>query len=312
MKKTPVLFICGILLSILALEGVTRLVSPLLGPPLIKWNTMEDAKALKLKEFELKYSKPKYIFMGNSTVLIGFDPPVFDTEAGLSPGSSFNAAMNGSEIRHIRDFACSYILKEVEPKNLVILFSNTGMATDYDYHSLTSGASTLEKYFYIYRYRNTFRDPMTINTFIRIMKFRDKRQGIVYRWADNLGESGYTKYPTTEATVATPGWNPSRIVKLGESSLPMLDTKGIRYLTEIRDLLRSQGGNLILGTVPTLSFSQNYRESIEQMAEYLDVAFVQGNDAVGEGKYFQDGVHLNRQGATEFSKFLARELLKSN
>lgn len=310
MRKSLILFVCGILLSVGAIEGAVRAMSPLLGPPLLKWNTMEDAKILKLEEFRKKYPKPKYILMGNSTVLIGFDPTVFDVEAALPDGSSFNAAMNGSEIKQIRDFAFGYILKEIQPKNLVILFSNSGMAVNADYISPNSDLPVLEKYSYIYRYRNTFRDPMTLNTFLRIMKFHNKRQGIVYRWADNLDEFGYTKYETTEATFPEPGWDPTQVAGQSALLLANINRDGLKYLAEIRDLIREQGGNLIIGTVPTLGFDPKYRGAIEQIAKNLGVPFVQGNDAVGQGKYFQDGVHLNKQGSIEFSKFLARELPK--
>ena len=310
MRKSFILLICGILISVVALEGAVRVMSPLLGPPLLKWNTMEDAKILKLEEFQLKYPKPKYILMGNSTVLIGFDPTVFDIEAALPAGSSFNAAMNGSEIKQIRDFAFGYILGEIQPKNLVILFSNSGMAVNVDYVSAAANVPLLEKYSYIYRYRNTFRDPMTLNTFLRVIKFHNKRQGIVYRWAYNLDEFGYTKYETTEATFPEPGWDPTQVAGRSAPLLANINRDGLKYLAEIRDMIREQGGNLIIGTVPTLGFDPKYRGAIEQIAKNLRVPFVQGNDAVGQGKYFQDGVHLNKQGSIEFSKFLARELSK--
>lgn len=309
MRKTLFLFFCGILISVVALEGVVRVMSPLLGPPLLKWNTMEDAKILKLEEFQVKYHKPKYIFMGNSTVLIGLNPAIFDTEAGLPSGSSFNAAMNGSEIKQIRDFACGYIMKEIQPKNLVILFSNADMAKNADNIRPVANVPFLETYSYLYRYRNTFRDPMTLNTFLRILKFRDTHQGIVYRWADNLDDFGYTKYATTEASIDDPGWDSSDITKTSSPLFPTVSKAELKYLQEIRDSAHAKGGKLIIGTVPTLSFDPKYRDAIEQMAKFLGVSFIQGNDAVGQGKYFQDGVHLNKQGASEFSKFLARELV---
>ena len=312
MKKIVIQFLCGILISVVSLEVTVRAMSPLLGPPLVKWNTMEDAKTLKLKEFQVKYPKPKYIVMGNSTALIGFNPYVFDTEASLPSGSSFNAAMNGSEIKQIRDFACGYILRDIHPKNLVILFSNLAMALNAEYNGSVAEDSALENNFFLYRYRNTFRDPMTLNTFVRVLKFRDTRQGIVYRWADNLDELGYTKYGTTESGIEDPGWDPIQAAKLATPRFPSIDKAGLKYLKEIRDLSRAKGGNLVIGTVPTLSFDPNYRDAIKQMAKYLGVSFVQGNDAVGQGKYFQDGVHLNKQGAAEFSKFLALELPKLN
>ena len=312
MKKIVILFVCGILISVISLEITVRVISPLLGPPLVKWNTMEDAKILKLEELRVKNPEPKYIFMGNSTVLIGFNPTVFDTEAALPPNSSFNAAMNGSEIKQIRDFACGYILREIHPKNLVILFSNPAMALNAEYNGSAAEDSVLENNFFLYRYRNTFRDPMTLNTFVRVLKFRDTRQGIVYRWADNLDELGYTKYGTTELGIENPGWDPMLAAKLATPRFPSIDKAGLKYLMEIRDLSRAKGGNLIIGTVPTLSFNPTYRDTIKQIAKYLGVSFVQGNDAVGQGKYFQDGVHLNKQGAARFSKFLAHELPKLN
>lgn len=312
MRKTIVFFICGILISFLTMEVTVRAISPLLGPPLVSWNTMEDAKILKLREFQEKYPNPKYVLMGNSTVLIGFNPTVFNTEAALPSGSSFNAAMNGSEIRQIRDFACGYILRGIKPENLVILFSNVPMAINSDYIGPAAQISSLQNKLYLYRYRNTLRDPMTLNTAIRVLKFRNSRQGIVYRWADNLDEFGYTKYATTEATIETPGWDPSLMARQSGSLLPTINNSGLKYLVEIRDLARADGGNLILGTVPTLAYDQNYRGAIERISKYLGVGFVQGNDAVGQGKYFQDGVHLNNQGAIKFSKFLAHALKEFN
>ena len=308
MKKQTSKFVIGILLAGILLEGATRLISPLLGPPLLKWNTMEDAKTLKLREFVNQYQNPKYVLMGNSTILIGFNPTVFDSSAAIPAGSSFNAAMNGSEIKQLRDFACSYIINTVKPKNLVILFSNVAMAQNETYEGELQSESLLARYSYLYKYRNTFRDPMTVNTFIRIVKFQDLRQGIVYRWADNLDSFGYTKYLTTKNEFTDPGWNPASVPANSESVL--VDVTKLKYLKEIRDLAKSRGVNLIIGTVPTLTFDPLYRNSIKQIAKVLGVDFVQGNDAVGQGRFFQDGVHLNEPGATEFSKFLARELPK--
>ncbi len=310
MRKSLFGLFFGILISVLAFEGIVRIISPLLGPPLVKWNPMEDAKVLKFNEFREVFPRPSYVLMGDSTVLTGFNPGVFDAAVGLPLGSSLNAAMNGSEIRQMRDFAVGYVIKELRPKNLIILFSNSSMAMNLDYEKFTSNISMAEKYIYIYKYRNTFRDPMTINTFIRIFKFRDTQQGLVYRWADDLDLFGYTKYKTTENTVKVSGWDPTRLSNQKSPKALDFNKSGLRHLEEIRDLVKAQGGSLIIGTVPTLSFDPNYRSAIKKMAKYLRVSFIQGNNAIGEGKYFQDGVHLNNQGADEFSKFLAIELQK--
>jgi hypothetical protein len=308
MKKNIIIFLSGFLFSLVALEGAVRLLSPLLGPPLTKWNTMEDAKILKLEEFRYKYSSPDYVFMGNSTTLIGLNPDVFNAEMNLPTGSSFNAAMNGSEIRQIRDFALGYILGEIRPKNLVLLFSNSAMATNVDYEIFNSQPSKFGEHSYIYRYRNTFRDPLTLNTLLRVLKFHDTRQGIVYRWADNLDDFGYTRYDTTDSEILEEGWDPFGFIPDKQKQKQSIKLLGMKYLIEIRDFARSQRVNLIIGTVPTLSYDARYRGEIEAMANYLGVPFIQGNDAVGKGEYFQDGVHLNMRGAAEFSEFLSREL----
>ena len=309
LKNRVFLFFIGLLVSGLLLEGGVRAASPLLGPPLVSWNTMEDAKRLKLDEFREKYQSPDYVFMGNSTTLIGLNPTVFDSKAGLAPGSSFNAAMNGSDIKTIRDFAKSYIIERVKPKNLVLLFSNTSMIYGPRYEELNTESSYFFSNSYLYRYRNTLRDPMTVNTFMRVLKNRDTRQGIVYRWADNIDDFGYTRYETTDVTNPQEGWVPSQEAKQDSKSYPV-DISKLKYLTEIRDFAITNGVNLIIGTVPLLSQDLRYRGMVQEVANDLGIDFIQGNDAVGQGKYFQDGIHLNRQGAKIFSEFLAEKLSK--
>ena len=308
-KNKALLFVTGLFLSILALEVSARAFSPLLGPPLVSWNTMEDAKRLKFKEYLEKYQNPEYVFMGNSTTLIGFNPTTFDTSAKIPSGSSFNAAMNGSDIKTMRDFAIGYIIGEIKPRNLVLLFSNTAMIQEPKYQDLKLETGNLLSNSYLYKYRNTFRDPMTINTVLRTVKFRDTRQGIVYRWADNLDEFGYTTYETTDATFPEAGWDPTKVVGLDTKNY-LVNFSRFKYLIEIRDYAKKNGVNLIIGTVPLLAQDSAYRGTVRQIASELGIDFVQGNDAVGQGKYFQDGIHLNRQGAKIFSEFLAEKLSK--
>lgn len=305
-KKPYVHFALGILTSIILLESMLRISAPLFGPPITSWNTMQDAKILKLKEFSKKHLPPKYLVMGNSTALIGFNPSIFDLKANALPGTSFNAAMNGSEIAQIRDFACNFIISNVKPKNLVIFFSYSEMAYDSEYKAIESTESILNNASFLYRYRNTFRDPMVLNSLIRTVRFWDLRQGIVYRWADNLDDFGYSRYPTTDFSVSQSGWNPAE--QAPDVKGKSVEPKKLRNLVEIRDTARANGVELILGTVPTLTYQPKYRSTIKEIAEFLGVKFVQGNDALGEGRYFQDAVHLNANGSRKFSEYLALTL----
>ena len=307
-KNKVFLFVVGLLSSFCILEGSIRVASSYLGPPVISWNTMEDAKRLKLEEFRAKYKTPKYVLMGNSTTLIGFNPTIFDNAAGLPAGSSFNAAMNGSDIKTMRDFACGYIIPSIKPTTLVLLFSNTKMIQIRDYKKLDSRSANVLSNSYLYKYRNTFRDPMTVNTFLRILNYRDTRQGIVYRWADNLDDFGYTKYGTNIGVFPRRGWNPREGGVL-DATHYTLNKSQLKYLIEIRDFAQKNGVNLAIGTVPLLAKDLEYRGTVRAIAGDLDIGFIQGNDAVGQGKYFQDEIHLNKSGAKIFSEFLAKELL---
>jgi hypothetical protein len=309
MRKQLFILTLGILTSVLLVEGVIRIASPILGPPLSSWNTMEDAKKLKMSEFQRKFDSPDFLIMGNSTALIGFNPVIFDARMKNDQRFSFNSAMNGSDIGTIGNFAIGHIIPIIKPSNLIILVSNTGMLFDSNSLPSTETDSNLLEKSYLYRYRNTLRDPMTLNTLIRFAQYRDGRQGIVYRWADNLDDYGYSEYPTTEGSIAEMGWDPSSstIEQIEEVSI---DASKLKSLIQIRDLARQNNINLVLGTVPLLSNDRNYRATVRSVAELLGIGFVQGNDALGEGKYFQDGIHLNRQGAEVFSNFLADSLSK--
>ena len=209
----------------------------------------------------------------------------------------------------MRDFAQSYIIKKVKPKNLVLLFSNISMIYGPTYEEMKFEKIDLLSNSYLFLYRNTLRDPMTVNTIIRVLKNRDTRQGIVYRWADNIDDFGYTKYETTDATNPDDGWVPSQNYKKDLKSYP-IDLSNLKYLTEIRDFANESGVNLIIGTVPLLSQDLKYRGTVREIANQLGIDFIQGNDAVGQGKYFQDGIHLNKTGSKVFSEYLAATLSK--
>ncbi len=309
MKNKVFLLVLGILLSALVLECGVRAVSPLLGPPLISWNPMEDAKKLKLEEFLQKYQSPEFVFMGNSTTLIGVNPSIFDGSADFPIGSSFNAGMNGADIKTMRDFALGFILKKAKPKNLVLLFSNTNMIQDREYQKIKIESPDLFSNSYFYRYRNTLKDPMTLNTVLRVLKYRDTRQGIVYRWADNLDDFGYTRYKMTDSKFPEAGWDPGKEIKNDYKSY-LIDDSQLKYLLEIRDFTRRKGVNLIIGTVPLLAQDTEYRGTIRDIANRLGISFIQGNDALGQGRYFQDVIHLNKQGSRIFSEYLAQILPK--
>ena len=140
--------------------------------------------------------------------------------------------MNGANIVNMRDFAINYIISEVKPKNLVLLFSNTSMLLNSSYENTTVEKNSLLKNSQLYNYRNTFRDPMTINTLIRVARFRDSRQGIIYRWAAQLNEFGFQD--VTRFSVSDKGWDPNVLKEVANRKI-VIDKDQLRYLIEIRN-----------------------------------------------------------------------------
>jgi hypothetical protein len=301
-------FILGFFLSVIVFEGLIRIASPLLGPPLVSWNTMEDAKRLKLRDFKVEYGQPEFVFMGNSTTLIGVNTEVFDRYSNSEISRSFNAGMNGANIVNIRDFAVDFVIPEVRPKNLVILFSNLGMLLNSEYQAFSPDRDIWLNKSQLYSYRNTLRDPMTLNTLIRVIKYRDTNQGIIYRWAAQLNDFGYQDI--TRTSITETGWSPESNKKIEQTI--KVNKNELEFITEIRDFARANNINLIIGTVPKLSFDQKLRATVKSVAKELDIGFIQGNDALGTGDFFQDGTHLNYQGSIEFSKFLGSKLGKDS
>jgi hypothetical protein len=267
---------------------------------------MEDAKRLKLRDFKVEYGQPEFVFMGNSTTLIGVNTEVFDKYSNSQQSRSFNAGMNGANIVNIRDFAVDFVIPEIRPKNLVILFSNLGMLLNSEYQAFSPNKVSWLNKSRLYLYRNTLRDPMTLNTLIRVIKYRDTNQGIIYRWAAQLNDFGYQDI--TRTSITETGWSPESNRKVEQTI--NVNQNDIKFITEIRDFARAKNINLIIGTVPKLSFDQKLRATVKSVAKELDIGFIQGNDALGAGEFFQDGTHLNYQGSIEFSKFLGRKLGK--
>jgi hypothetical protein len=207
----------------------------------------------------------------------------------------------------MRDFALGYVIDKAKPKNLVLLFSNERMIQDNGYQKLRVESPGLLSNSYFFRYRNTLKDPMTLNTVLRVFKYRDTRQGIVYRWADNLDDYGYSTYKITDTKFPEAGWDPAMEVRNDEKSY-LIDVSQLKHLIEIRDYTRNKGVNLIIGTVPLPAQDTAYRGTIRDIANRLKISFIQGNDAFGQGQYFQDVVHVNKQGSRIFSEYLAQIL----
>lgn len=302
--------IFGFLTSFLFLESIVRILSPALGPPLTSWNTMEQVKSLKMQSLVTTGAKIDVVFMGNSTTWIGINPNTINADLNNTL-KTFNAAMNSSTSLSIQDFASSFILPVVHPKYLIVLFSKEGLRTTNDNNLVTKTspfAKSLSKYSYLIRYRNTLRDPMILNTLRRTVQLRSLNQGVVYRWANDVDLNGYSVFKQIAGAVNIKGWNVHQAVASKDDVTANVPEVGFKDLLKLNRDAKIWGTQLIIGTVPTLNYDPIYRSTIATLSAKLGIPFIQGNDAATQGKYFQDGVHLNYDGAELFSHFMAKQI----
>lgn len=304
----------GIILGLLLFEGLLRLLSPLLGPPLTNWNTMQDAKLYKLENLDATLS-PDIFVLGNSTALIGVNPSVISS---VNPDMQvFNFAMNGSDSLSMVRLATDEIIPKYNAKELILFFSKGSFREDSDFsnhvyelaqprHGQKSLISKVMSESYFYRYRNMIRDPMVLNSLIRSLLSFSTDQGIVARWASDLDESGYSLLANSDTQISG-GWDGISNQKElhAEIQLPAGTVADLEYL---KSFVNSGNISITLATVPTTSYDPTYRLTVEKLAQLFRFNFIQGNDAAYSGELFQDGVHLNSRGAEVFSRWLAERI----
>jgi hypothetical protein len=312
-------FVFGIFLALFFVEIVIRILAPLLGPPLVSWNTMQDAKLYKFSKTVTSDNSSIFIF-GNSTALIGVNPNI------VRPNSSksyyFNAAMNGSDTYSMVRFATEKIGPLYKPKAMIFFLSEGSFrdTIDVSNHPYEVAEPSKEKSygwvsdivhgFYIYRYRNMIRDPMIINSLLRSVLLLSNEQGIASRWASNLDDFGYSKLPNSANSVYG-GWNIDITNSSEDSELrTRLPSGTMEDFKVLSTYARKNQIEIWISTVPTLNFNLDYRLKTRELANLYHFRFLQGNDAVTRGDNFQDGVHLNDAGARQFSYWLKNEFSK--
>lgn len=314
MKKLKLL--TGVITGVLLLEVTIRLVSPVIGPTQTAWQIQQQAKVIKLRERPIRLGTIDLIVMGDSTGKEGIDPDVLDSSMAIG-SQSFNASLNSSTTYTIMKQA-SEILQSSKPKLLLVMIGPGTFRDSDDDKSVQAydqGATVevssgmngfLNRNSYLYRYRNSIRDPFILNTFYRAIRYRSLREGIVYRNVDTMKFNGDSSFPRTLNSYTSGKYDlPTSEPFLQITSYPAAT---VRHLQVLEAECKKIGANLILSTVPTITYNPKYRALVGSLAQRVGVEFIQGNNATTELGDFSDGVHLNAVGARKLSEYVGSEL----
>lgn len=314
MKKLK--FISGIISGVLLLEVILHLISPIIGPPQTAWQIQQQAKIIKLRERPANLGSINLIVMGDSTAKEGVDPDILDSRVGQG-FHSFNASLNSSTTYTIMKQFME-ILESSKPEFLLVMIGpGTFRESDTDESAQTyDGAASAEvssgvkgflnRNFYLYRYRNSIRDPFILNTFYRSIRYQSLREGVVYRNVDTMKFNGDSSFPRTLNSYASGKWDlPTDELFPQITDYPAATMRHLRLLRIECEKIRAK---LILSTVPTSSYNPKYRALVSSMAQQLGVEFIQGNNATTDLADFSDGVHLNAVGAEKLSRYVGEVL----
>lgn len=310
-------FFSGLVISFLLLEITLRLSSPVLGTPIKSWNTMEEAKVLKL-ESRSPVDDSTIFVLGNSTAHIGINPDVIKA---FSSGklSVFNAATNGSNIGTMSNFARSYLIPKHHARTLILFLAPKTMpdapsADEVDVNDLNmsfippSAKEWLGEYSFLFKYRNNLRNPMIINTIRKSILSLKSGYGIVESWAGDLDQSGYSIFPPPKNTIPG-GWSQKDLDSsaIYQGPLPKYTYQELARLLRVAD---RNDTRIVIASVPLPHLDSTYRLEVESLARSFKLDYIPGNDAIRSGKYFADEIHLNESGTLLFSEYIARQLVK--
>lgn len=313
LKKTLV----GMIAGFLAAELFVRALSPLLGQPLEYYEPVAQAKVTQLQALATKGQSIDVLFVGSSTVLEGVDMAAFEdsTQQNIA---AYNAALNAADTHIVRRYLLEEVLPIVEPRTVVYGISPGSFVTGsepqiarYDSAPATSikepsAVERLAANLYMYRHRNTLREPLTINTILRSIRARDTNQGIVERFITDLTARG----DTTNRTETSGPNSPIEVPDWRQAEPQVVPDHSVADLTMMTEELQDRDIDLVFVLMPAATFDPSFLAAVKESADDQGLDVIDATSAISTTAYFYDGVHLNAEGAHLLGSFLGRSLSK--
>ena len=307
MKKT----LLGMIVGFVAIELFVRTLAPVLGQPLEYYEPVAQAKVTQLKTLAEEGQEIDVLFVGSSTVLEGIDVAAFDASAGGGV-VGYNAALNAADTHIVRRYLLEEILPIIEPRTSPGSFitGSEPQITRYDSAPATSTKepsviARIAANLYLYKHRNTLREPLTINTILRSIRTHSTNQGIIERFIADLTPRGDTTNRTEtrgpDSPIEVPDWREAEPQEISEPST--------RDLQMMADELKGRGINLVFLLMPAATLDPSFLSAVKESADALGLPVIDGTTAISTTAYFYDGVHLNTEGARFLGALVGKELV---
>lgn len=314
-------------LVLVALETVVRLVAPRLPDPLV-WNDHEVQNKVTRIDALSRRDVASAVFAGSSSMNAALDPDLATRLVG-APEPTFNAALNGADLRSMGFWLTNVVAPRLRPRVIVVgttsLEWNDNGITQRDFYRKlvrSDGArkvigslgkverleSWLEDHSYLARYRTELRRPTHIvngdprakeaavgrlGTLHAIRSFQTRPYAIPPEFRRRTEQESFHRYAVGGVQLAT--------------------------LERLTALVRTLRSTLVVVKMPVTSdvFAlhpegrkdyEAYEWTLGRFVESHDVVFVDAAARIKGRRYFVDPIHLNARGARKFTELLAPEL----
>ncbi|MGH2759054.1 MAG: hypothetical protein ACRDKJ_05755 [Actinomycetota bacterium] len=325
-KRGLVLSLVVAVAVVFGAELVVRAAASRLPEPLV-WNDREvQNKVARMEALGRNVPGASAVFVGSSSMNAAADPILTDRLIGAKTRPSFNAALNGADLRSLEIWVTRVVLPKLRPQVIVLgttsLELNDNGITQADFFrkfTRSEGARRVrgglgprtrveawaEDNSYLARYRTELRRPGTIlkgdaqadrarvgsqGILASIPQFHSRPYAIPAEFRRRTEQESYHDYT------------------VGGSQLQALE--------RLADTLESRGVSLIFVKLPVTkdlipmhprgrTDYARYERTVEGFAEDHEVGVVDASAHIGDAGDFVDPIHLNANGMRTFTQLIA-------
>ena len=307
----------------LAVLVIAELVARFLagGLPNPAWNFVQtDLKVEEMEALAAAGRSADVLLIGNSSVAAGFISDELEDLLGVD--TVYNAALDGSSMRQMEDWALNVAVPLTNPGTVVIGLTSRDMNDD-----SISNAEVFDKYFESAgRARFLGEEELGqkvqealggVSALVRISPFLRDPASLISQYDRSGAHDGTFQLPSDDYNLRTLDVTRTRERALNDFTIGGIETRALRRLT---DALKAQGIEVVIVEMPFvaedyLPLHQNgsadyeaFHDALMAFADGHSVPYIDLTDYPWTRSEFYDFLHLNSSGIALINSMLAEQL----